>query len=191
MVFDLNHDGFGTFQEFLEYSEGASVAPASIFVHLCCLEEVNGEYINPGIDVISTARPCALFSYIVHIIRDFQEDQMNNLNYFALDILAKYNLRPSDLKEIAMNKGVPETFRKVVEEYQRYALEYERLTLSEIEKLSGILGGRYLMSLQMIYQLYKMVFDRIDPEHGQFTGTVLKPSGAEIRQKVVELCSLV
>jgi phytoene/squalene synthetase len=37
MIHDINHDGFSTFSEFLEYSEGASVAPASVFVHLCCL----------------------------------------------------------------------------------------------------------------------------------------------------------
>ncbi len=24
-----------------------------------------------------------MFSYLVHIIRDFQKDQLNNLNYFA------------------------------------------------------------------------------------------------------------
>ena len=51
-------------------------------------------------NVIDVARPCALFSYIVHIIRDFQQDQMENLNYFALDVLRKHGLQPADLKAI-------------------------------------------------------------------------------------------
>ncbi len=188
MIFDLNHDGFATFDEFLDYSEGASVAPASIFVHLCCLQEVGGTYVNPGIDVISAARPCAIFSYIVHIIRDFQADQLSNLNYISLDILAKHQLEPSDLKEIAMTNEVPAAFRDVIREYLAHAMEYERRTLLEIEKLSGRLDERYLLSLQLIHSLYKMVFDRIDPTHGDFTTEALNPNVQEIRERVLEVC---
>jgi len=187
MIYDLNHDGFATFGDFLDYSEGASVAPASIFVHLCCLEEVEGAYRVPDIDVISAARPCALFSYIVHIIRDFQADQHDNLNYFALDMLAKHHLQSSDLKVIAGSNEVPDAFRNLIREYRDIASEYERLTLLEIEKLSGRIGGRYLLSLQLIFRLYKMVFDRIDPECGQFTTEALNPTGREIREKVLEV----
>ena len=73
---------------FLEYSEGASVAPASIFVHLNSISKVNGKYDNPPFDVKWAATPCAIFSYLVHIIRDFQKDQLNNLSYFADDLIA-------------------------------------------------------------------------------------------------------
>ena len=48
MLFDVDHNGFSTFDEFLVYSEGASVAPASVFVHLCCLSKENNEYYAPG-----------------------------------------------------------------------------------------------------------------------------------------------
>ena len=47
MLFDIDNNGFSTFNEFLEYTEGASVAPASVFVHLCCLNRDNGEYSPP------------------------------------------------------------------------------------------------------------------------------------------------
>jgi len=187
MIYDLHHDGFNTFEDFLSYSEGASVAPASVFVHLCCLEEVNGEYHDPGFDVISIARPCALFSYIVHIIRDFQEDQLSHLNYFALDILEKHGLNPSDLKEIARSGETPSSFRNVIAEYYDYALEYEQQTMLEIVKLSGELENRYFFSLQMIYQLYKLVFDRIDPYNGDFTTAALKPTMPEIRKRVMDV----
>ncbi len=43
MLYDIDHDGFGTLDQFMEYAEGASVAPASVFVHLCCLAEENGD----------------------------------------------------------------------------------------------------------------------------------------------------
>lgn len=189
MLFDIDHSGFSTMEEFLDYTEGASVAPASVFVHLCCLSEENGEYHPPDFDVIKVARPCAIFSYIVHIIRDFQEDQQNNLNYFAIDILKKNKLLPSDLKEIANGSPVTQSFRNVVKEYYDLAQKYGEQTLHEIQNLSSRLDKRYLFSLHVIYNLYKHVFDRIDIENGNFTGKELNPTPLEIRDRVLELAS--
>ncbi len=112
MLYDIDNDAFPTLESFLEYSDGASVAPASIFVHLCCLEEKNGLYVVPAYDPIELAKPCAIFSYLVHIIRDFQEDQLNNLNYFAEDILEKHGITFAELKEIALGNPIPETFQE-------------------------------------------------------------------------------
>ncbi len=146
-------------------------------------------YSTPGFDVVEAARPCAIFSYLVHIIRDFQEDQLNNLNYFAADILDKHNLRPSDLKQIAKGAPVTDQFREVIREYHDHARHYSMQTLQVIQDLSTRLNGRYLLSLHMIYHLYKMVFDRIDIEHGTFATTELNPTPAEIKEKVLEVAS--
>ena len=88
------------------YSGGASVAPASIFVHLNGLQKLNGKYENPHFDVRWAATPCAIFSYLVHIIRDFQKDQLNNLSYFADDLIAENGLTRKDLREFAEGKPV-------------------------------------------------------------------------------------
>jgi phytoene synthase len=189
MLYDINHSGFETLEDFIDYSEGASVAPASVFVHLCCLSEEGGKYYPSDYDVIEAARPCAIFSYIVHIIRDFQEDQLSNLNYFASDILRKYNLLPSDLKDIASGSPVSQSFREVIREYHALAKHYSEKTLQQIEILSTRLSGRYLFSLHLIYHLYKQVFDRIDIENGTFTKEELNPGPLEIRASVLELAS--
>ena len=39
MVYDLNNDGFETFEDFLNYAEGAAVCPGAIFMHLCGVYE--------------------------------------------------------------------------------------------------------------------------------------------------------
>ena len=114
MVYDIHHDGFQSLQAFLEYAEGASVAPAAIFVHLCGVNGNNGQYNVPEFDVAEAARPCALFSYLVHIIRDFQKDQRNNLNYFADSLIQQYGLTRKALKEFAMNDDVDDRFRRGV-----------------------------------------------------------------------------
>jgi len=189
MLYDISHDGFSTLEDFMEYAEGASVAPASIFVHLCCLSEENGEYRIPDYDIVDVARPCAIFSYLVHIIRDFQEDQLSNLNYFANDILTRNNLLPTDLKEIANGAPVTESFRQVIGEYHKQARIYQDQTLQELKKQSTKLSERYLLSLHMIYSLYEMVFDRIDINNGHFTTKELNPTAQEIREKVLEVAS--
>jgi phytoene/squalene synthetase len=187
MVYDINNNGFATYNDFLKYAEGASVAPASLFVHLCCLKKVEGEYVSPAFDIIEIARPCALFSYLVHIIRDFQKDQINNLNYFAIDILKKNNLFPSDLKRLANGEPVTENFRNVINEYYLKAEYYRIKTLKEIEKLSARIEVRYLLSLHIIYNLYLQVFDRIKISTGRFTTEELNPSPVEIKNTVIEV----
>lgn len=189
MLYDIDHDGFSSLDSFLKYAEGASVAPASIFVHLCCLIEENGEYREPDYDVIAVARPCAVFSYLVHIIRDFQEDQLNNLNYFAGDILQKHGLNPPELREIAMGAPVPDSFRDVIREYYNQALAYGLQTMDVLDRLQQELKGRYLLSLHVIYHLYKMVFERIDPATGSFTTSELNPTPTQIKEKVLDLVS--
>ncbi len=187
MLYDINNYGFATLNDFLIYAEGASVAPAALFVHLCCLKKENGKYISPAFDVIEVARPCALFSYLVHIIRDFQKDQLNNLNYFAADILKKNNLLPSDLKSMANGEPVNENFRSVIKEYYLQAEFYRLKTLEEIEKLSAIIESRYLLSLHIIYNLYLKVFNRINIATGRFTTRELNPAPAEIKNTVIEV----
>ena len=189
MQYDIDNNGFSSFNQFLDYSNGASVAPASVFMHLCCLTKRGDEFYPAEFDVIEAARPCAIFSYIVHIIRDFQKDQWNNLNYFANDILEKNNLKPSDLRAIADGGPIPRSFREMIQEYYIYAMHYKTETQSVLDKLSTQVKGRYYLSLQIIFSLYLQVFNRIDIWNGNFTKEELNPTPLEIKQNVLEVIS--
>ncbi len=186
MQYDINHNGFPTFQSFLDYTEGASVAPASIFVHLCCLQKENGSFTVPPIDISEVARPCAIFSYLVHVIRDFQKDQNENLNYFALDVLKENNLTAEDLKEIARTGDIPQNFKNVIRFYKEKTEEYRQQTIQQIEFLQSQVNGRYLKSLKIIYELYLSIYNRIDVENGTFTTEELTPSTDEILAMIQE-----
>jgi phytoene synthase len=180
MQYDIDNNGFPTFQSFIEYAEGASVAPASIFVHLCCLQKENGTFQSPPMEIRDIARPCALFSYLVHIIRDFRKDQNENLNYFANDILEANGLTSADLKQIAANGDIPQGFRNVIRFYKEQAEIYRKQTVQQIENLKGVVNGRYMKSLEIIYNLYLSIYDRIDVEHGDITKDELILSNEEI-----------
>ena len=185
MQFDIENDGFKTMDEFLHYSEGAAVMPAAIFVHFCALKEIDGEFFAPAYDVVEVARPCALFSYIVHIIRDFEKDQLNNLNYFAKDILNKNGLASSDLKKMAENGKVNEAFRQVVKEYYQQAEVFGSQTMLELFKLEKI-EEKYLFSLQVIFSLYMQIFERIDLEKGNYTTQEMNPTSNEIQEYLLK-----
>ena len=185
MIYDIHHDGFPTVQAFLDYSAGASVAPASIFVHLCGIHKNQfGQYTDPEFDVKEAATPCAIFSYLVHIIRDFQKDQFNNLNYFADDLIEKNGLSRQELRSIAYGAPIPQGFRNMINEYYQLADEYRIKTWKVIDAIAPLLEPRYRLSLEIIFNLYLMVFERINIEEGTFTTEELNPTPDEIKERV-------
>jgi phytoene synthase len=184
MIYDINNDGFPTLNAFLEYAEGASVAPASIFVHLNGLSKADGKYKIPPFDIRLVATPCAVFSYLVHIIRDFQKDQLNNLSYFADDLIIKNGLTRQDLREFAEGKPVNRNFRNIINHYYLLADGYRRKTYDVIKVIKPLLEPRYQLSLEIIFDLYLMVFERIDIRKGKFTTKELNPTTEETRARV-------
>jgi phytoene/squalene synthetase len=184
MLYDVTHDGFATLNDFMQYSVGASVAPASVFVQLAGLQESDSGYNDPPFDVRRTAEPCAIFSYLVHIIRDFRKDQLNNLSYFADDIMAGHGLTRKNMLEMAQGAPLTGGFRAMMREYLDIADKYRLKTLAVMENVCPQMGPRYRLSLEIIFDLYMMVFERIDPEHGTFSSEELNPTPAETRERV-------
>ena len=184
MIYDIYHDGFATLEIFLDYCSGASIAPASVFVHLCGLKPDCNEFMNPDFDVREAAVPCAVFSYIVHIIRDFQKDQHNNLNYFADDLIAGHGLDRQQLKQISEGGEIPRGFREMIRKYYLLADEYRLATFRMIQEIKPKVAPRYQLSLEIIFDLYLMVFERINPDSGVFTTAELNPTSQEIRERV-------
>ncbi len=185
MRYDINHDGFTNLQGFLEYANGASVAPASIFVHLSGLRKQNdGSFKEPPFDVKVAATPCAIFSYLVHIIRDFQKDQLSNLNYFADDLIDKHGLTRQTLRDIASGSPVTPEFRNLIKEYYSLANQYKLQTTDVIDKIGHLVEVDSRLSLEIIFDLYLMTFERIDIEKGNFTSSELTPAYEEIKKRV-------
>jgi phytoene synthase len=184
MIYDINNDGFSTLEAFLDYTQGASVAPASIFVHLNGLTHKDGKYKVPSFDVKEAATPCAIFSYLVHIIRDFQKDQLANLSYFADDLILKHDLTRQKLREFAEGIPVNDNFRGMIREYHMLANQYRLKTYAVLQRIMPLLEPRYQMSLEIIFDLYLMVFEKIDLKNGRFTAEELNPSPEEIRERV-------
>jgi len=138
----------------------------------------------PAFDLKEASTPCAIFSYLVHIIRDFRKDQLNNLTYFADDLIIKNGLTRADLREFAEGKPVSEGFRLLIREYYSLAQEYMKKTDEILETIKPLHEPRYQLSLEIIFDLYRMVFERIDIEKGEFTIEELNPTPEETKERV-------
>jgi len=187
MIYDIYHDGFPTLLGFIDYAGGASVAPASIFVHLCGLTKKEGKYIPPVFDVKRVSTPCAIFSYLVHIIRDFQKDHLNNLNYFPDDLIAKYGMDRQQLLFMAKGGQITIGFREMIRELYSVADGFRMETYRKIEEIRPMLEPRSQLSLEIIFALYLMVFERIDIENGTFSTQELNPTWQEIKERVCQV----
>ena len=184
MIYDIYHDGFPTLSAFIDYASGASVAPASIFVHLCGLTRQGEQYLAPAFDVKEAATPCAVFSYLVHIIRDFVKDHTHNLNYFPDDLIVKYQLDRKKLLDMARGAEITSGFREMIRELYLVADEYRRKTYEIMQRIKPQLEPRSQLSLEIIFALYLMVFERIDVDHGTFSTRELNPTPDEIKERV-------
>lgn len=189
MIYDIHHNGFQTFTDFLTYAEGAAVAPASITLHLCGVTKATGQYLPPQFNIRKVAKPAALFSYFVHIIRDFQKDQHDNLNYITKDLMNRYNITPEMLKAIAEGEVIPIKFRQLMNVYYRFADYYRRKTRKTLNTIDVFLQPRYLLSLEIIYNLYHLVFEQINISKGTFTSKEFTPSTREIKARLTQTIS--
>ena len=93
------------------------------------------------------------------------------------------------LRGMADGAEITGGFREMIREYYLLADEYRQKTIEMIEEISPLLELRHVISLNIIFNLYLMVFERIEPERGNFTAAKLNPSPAEIKQRVWETIS--
>ena len=186
MIYDIKHDGFASLQTFLNYAEGASVAPASIFVHLAGLRKKENTYLMPLFDVREAANSCAVFSYLVHIMRDFVKDQRNNLMYYADDLMQKHGLSRDMLQQMAKGDPLCQGFRNMMADYCEIAEQYRIKTYNTIQRIKHLMEPASQLSLEIIFNLYLMVYERIDCKKGTFSSKELNPGAAEIKQRVLE-----
>jgi phytoene/squalene synthetase len=184
MVYDINNKGFKTFRIFLNYAEGAVVAPAYIFLHLCGVTKKNGQYFTPKFEIREAAKSAALFAYIVHIFRDFQKDQNSNQNFFAEDLMVKNGVDYSNLKKVPFGDHMPLCVRGLMKDYYDYAEYYRKKTRLMMGKIKNYLQPRYQLSLEIVYNLYLQIFERIDVQKGKFTTLELNPSPSDIKNRI-------
>lgn len=79
---------------------------------------------------------------------------------------------------------VDQGFRNLIHELYEVADFYRVKTSEMIQEIRSFVEPRGQLSLEIIFALYLMVFERIDIEDGTFTSEELNPTPQEIKERV-------
>lgn len=184
MKYDLHNDGYKSLLDFLRYCEGAAISPAAVFMHLCGVKNEGHTYTAPSYNIRTAARPLALFAYFVHIIRDFQKDTQEGLCYIPDSMLKDHELDINDLHHVANGGTINRAFRNLMGIYKSIAGYFHRQVAFTSKKIYPHMHPEYQFSLELIFQLYSQIFEKIDHINGHFTKYELHPTPDEIIGRV-------
>lgn len=187
MLFDLQHVGFETFGEFRRYCRGAAIAPAAVFMHLCGVREKSGVIAEPPFPVRRAASDLALFSYLVHIIRDIQKDLQARLSYFAADLTSRYHVTSDDWRQLAGSGIGSRNVARLVRHYGLMAAFYRIRALRTLRTLEPYLEPRYQLSLAIIEGLYSQIYERIQQVGDEFRVADLAIAPPQLRARLEQI----
>jgi len=152
--------------DFLEYAEGATVAPTTIYLYLITAQrnnEKNSYELPGGIDIIKSGRYLGVFAYLGHIIRDLSDD----LNSTARLCITREDMNAHDVRleilrmEAVKKQASPATIGLIIDLLQRARrhLLRSRAYVSQIHEILDN-DGRFI--LELIITMYERIIDKIE-----------------------------
>lgn len=179
MQSDVMVSSFKTWNDLRGYMQGASVAPAVIFMYLVLMRpDSQGRFTTPWKypQVHAATEDLAIFCYCVHILRDVSEDLTlgkSGLVYLPEDELAQFGMAPTDLyamrergratdQYIEMAKFAAERARQ----YLRSGREHLPAVLSQSEPPNG-------QALVTLVDTYERILNELQDRRFDVFSTVL------------------
>ena len=164
---DLAKDRFQTFDEYLAYTEGAAIAPATIFMYFLTFKKHGKKYIcvNPDVDPYSYAKPMAIFCYVAHILRDISEDlelNQTGLVYVPLGDLTTFSLSEEDLFAFKRTGNINDKFAAFMKCMIERATQYEQESYKLLADLTPYLGRDAQFILTLLLSLYSATIRQIE-----------------------------
>ena len=171
MRFDVRKSRFDDFNEFLDYGEGATVAPTSIYVYLLTSrKQPDGVYRVVDFDVIGCGRELGRFAYVAHVLRDVREDLQvgqTGLVYLSIADLAAHQLTEHDLRALVDNIAPESTlirWRRLVHAICARAQHMRRRGADLARRKWDELPADCSFIFRLIVGTYAELLDRIDAD---------------------------
>jgi phytoene/squalene synthetase len=163
---DVEHVRFATYQEFLQYAEGATVAPTTIGLFLLAAQrQENGQYRPPSnFDLVRCGRALGRFAYLGHILRDLPDDLATGeegMLYLAADDMRQRQLTETMLFDNLAAGCSSEALRNLTAELVQRARDALAEGQSYLAAFKGRLDRDCVFILQLIIAIYEAVLDKI------------------------------
>lgn len=165
---DLEDERFATYEEFLGYAEGATVAPTTIYLVLLASEApVGGEAPYeppPGFDFVECGRRLGLFAYLTHILRDLPQDLVageRGLLYLAGDDMARFGVTEETLRRDLARGAAGRGLKELLAELGGRAWGHLEAGRALLGALEGRLTPDCAYILELIVAIYEEALGRI------------------------------
>ncbi len=167
MRWDIENFRFQTYEQFLEYTEGAAIAPATVCLYVLIAAHNGSKYdcAVKGVDPYVYAKDLAIFCYLTHILRDISSDlelDAKGLIYLPLADLNEFTVTEADLWSFKqsglINSNFIELMKYQIERARKYGDKGEML----VNELSPKLDVDCGFILNLLVSLYKKTMERIE-----------------------------
>ncbi|WP_420405028.1 squalene/phytoene synthase family protein [Nisaea sp.] len=172
---DVEEREMADWEDFLSYAQGATIAPATVFVYLLSAEtDEKGFRCRLPEAPVTYAADLGIFCYLVHILRDLAKDaeRSDRLVTIPLSLLAEAGLEKNRLSEAvrARDPGVP-LLAAALRAKAGVHLELGRTSLALLKPL---LGRREYFALSGLIRIYETLFERFSTDF--FDGLAAAPA---------------
>jgi phytoene synthase len=165
MAFDIREEPLAVWDDFLSYCEGATVAPASIFLYVLQARPDRDGALKAGIPaerLADQARDMAIFCYLVHILRDFRRDAARG---GQLVTVPESCFEDHGLTRAAA-ASAPDQAVPVLADLARRADGHRRAARDMAQSLKPAMTGRDWAILDALLSIYEGLHDSllVDPD---------------------------
>ena len=167
MLQDLKGKSFATYTEFLAYTDGAAVAPTTIYLYLVSSEHRKHEMAFAPPDDFDIARcgsALGRFAYLAHILRDLRQDLMageQGLLYLATEDMAAHDVTLASLRREARARSSGPQLRALVRELANRATTLASTGRGYLATLHGRLSMDRAFVLELIVRIYEAGLSKI------------------------------
>lgn len=163
---DLTRDRFQTFDAFLNYARGATVAPTTVYLYLIAADtDADGVYHVPAnFDLRECGRNLGLFAYIGHVLRDLRKDLATGtrgLIYLAADDMATHGVSEAMLRQDAEAGHAGTAVTALVRDLAGRARARLRDGRHQLKALDGRLSADRAFILRLIVELYTATIEKL------------------------------
>lgn len=166
MRWDIEYSRFNTFKEFLNYTEGAAIAPATVFISVLAAQSDGYKYdclVNVA-DPYIYAKDLAIFCYLTHILRDISIDlelEESGLIYLPVEDLNRFSISENDLWKFKSTKSINSNFQQLMEHQIQRARTFGEAGRASVDKLFIKLDPDCQFILSLLISLYERTMDKI------------------------------
>lgn len=138
--------------EFDEYSTGATVSPAVVYLYILLAEQDNtGRFSGPDVNwLYDHARDMAIFCYLVHIMRDISKDSKGCAQLLTI---------PVDLRNALLRHDIDGA--QLISAIGKKAENHRENMAPFVEELTGMMKWRERQAFQALLGIYEKLFKKI------------------------------